>query len=177
MKRLFVALTIPDAVSKKLAALQPESVKHIRLVKPANIHITMHFIGQADLDKTVKALKRVSVKQFSIELTVPGLFRSKNGSITFWLGVKENEKLIQLYDEIAFALADAGYQKEEREFSPHITIARCNKGISRAIIDKFLQQKDTAFPVLEITDFGLYSSNLSNSDPLYKLEHVYPLNL
>ena len=176
MKRLFVALTIPDSVSKKLAALQPESMKQIRLVKPENIHLTLHFIGQADLDKTASALEQVYADQFIIELNEPGMFRSRNGSIIFWVGVKENEKLLQLYHEIAFALADVGYQKEERKFSQHITLARCKKGISRPIIDKFLQQKDIDFPVLQITDFGLYSSTLTNTDPIYTLEHVYPLD-
>jgi len=177
LKRLFVALTIPDSVSKKLAALQPEPVKQIRLVKPMNIHLTLHFIGQADLDKTANVLEQVSVQQFTIKLKEPGLFRSKNGSITFWVRVQENEKLLELYNEIAFALTDVGYQKEERKFSPHITLARCKKGISRPIIDKFLQQKDSAFSALQITEFGLYSSNLTNAGPIYKLEHVYPLNL
>ena len=93
MKRLFVALTIPDTVSTKLAALQPKSVKQIRLVKPMNIHLTLHFIGQADLDKTANVLEQVSVQQFTIKLKEPGLFRSKNGSITFWVGVQENEKV------------------------------------------------------------------------------------
>ena len=177
MNRLFVALAIPDSVSKQLTALQPEPVKQIRLVKPVNIHLTLHFIGQADLDKIVNVLEQVSVQQFTIELKDPDLFRSKNGSITFWIGVQENEKLLALYNEIAFALADVGYQKEERKFSPHITLARCRKGISRPIIDKFLQQKDSVFSVLQITQFGLYSSNLTNAGPIYKLEHVYPLNL
>ena len=177
MNRLFVAFTIPDSVSKQLTALQPEPVKQIRLVKPVNIHLTLHFIGQADLDKIVNVLEQVSVQQFTIELKDPDLFRSKNGSITFWIGVQENEKLLALYHEIAFALADVGYQKEERKFSPHITLARCRKGISRPIIDKFLQQKDSVFSVLQITQFGLYSSNLTNAGPIYKLEHVYPLNL
>ena len=177
MNRLFVALTIPDSVSKQLTALQPEPVKQIRLVKPVNIHLTLHFIGQADLDQIVNVLEQVSVQQFTIELKDPDLFRSKNGSITFWIGVQENEKLLALYHEIAFALADVGYQKEERKFSPHITLARCRKGISRPIIDKFLQQKDSVFSVLQITQFGLYSSNLTNAGPIYKLEHVYPLNL
>ncbi|MCK5668092.1 MAG: RNA 2',3'-cyclic phosphodiesterase [Gammaproteobacteria bacterium] len=175
MKRLFVALTIPDSISKKLAALQPESVNQVRLVKPVNIHLTLHFIGQADLDKTAKALEQVSAQQFTIELNEPGVFRSRNGSITFWVGVQENEKLLALYHEIAFALADVGYQKEERTFSPHITLARCKKGNSRPIIDKFLQQKDSDFSALQITDFGLYSSNLTNAAPVYKLERVYPL--
>jgi len=177
LKRLFVALTIPDTVSTKLAALQPKSVKQIRLVKPMNIHLTLHFIGQADLDKTANVLEQVSVQQFTIKLKEPGLFRSKNGSITFWVGVQENEKLFELYHEIAFALAEVGYQKEERKFSPHITLARCKKGISRPIIDKFLQQKDSVFSALQITDFGLYSSNPTNAGPVYKLEHIYPLNL
>ena len=176
MKRLFVALTIPDSVSKKLAALQPESMKQIRLVKPENIHLTLHFIGQADLDKTASALEQVYADQFIIELNEPGMFRSRNGSIIFWVGVKENEKLLQLYHEIAFALADVGYQKENREFSPHITLARCKKCKSRPVTDKFLQQKDYAFPALKIIAFGLYSSTLTNVAPVYKLEHAYPLN-
>jgi len=85
--------------------------------------------------------------------------------------------LLELHHEIAFALADVGYQKEERKFSPHITLARCKKGISRPVIDKFLQQKDSTFPALKITDFALYSSSLTDAAPVYKLERVYPLNL
>lgn len=151
-------------------------MEQIRLVKAENIHLTLHYIGQADLDKTIKALEQVSAQQFSIELNMPGLFRSRNGTITFWVGVHENEKLFELYHEVAFALADVGYQKENREFSPHITLARCKKCRSRPITDKFLQQKDYAFPAIKVIDFGLYSSTLTNAAPVYKLEHAYPLN-
>jgi 2'-5' RNA ligase len=174
---VFVALPIPESVSKKLAALQPEPVNQIRLVKPEDIHLTLHFIGQADLDKTADVLEQVSAIQFIIKLKGPGLFRSKNGSITFWFGVQENEKLLELYHKIAFALADVGYQKEVRKYSPHITLARCKKGVSSPVIDKFLQHKESSFPALQITEFGLYSSNLTNAAPVYKLERAYPLNL
>ena len=176
MRRLFVALPIPDSVSEKLAALQPEPVKQIRLVKPENIHLTLRFIGQVDLDKTANALKQVSAQQFIIELKGPDLFRSKNGSITLWVGVQENEKLLKLYNEVAFALADVGNKKEVGRYGPHITLARCKKGISKPTIDKFMQQKDRSFPGLQITEFGLYSSKQTNAGPVYKLERTYPLN-
>ena len=115
MKRLFVALPIPESVSEKLTALQPEPVNQIRLVKPEQIHLTLHFIGQADLDKTANALDAVSAQQFIIELKGLGLFRSKYGSITFCLGVQENGNLLELYHEVDFALADVGYKKEVRK--------------------------------------------------------------
>ena len=47
MARLFVALDLPHAVTTKLVAHQPRPCSGIRLIPPSQMHLTLHFIGEA----------------------------------------------------------------------------------------------------------------------------------
>lgn len=51
MPRLFVAVSLPAATTAELALRQPPPMAGIRLVELGQMHLTLHFIGEADIER------------------------------------------------------------------------------------------------------------------------------
>lgn len=122
--RLFVGLAVPVALAERLADLQPERGPGIRLVAPADMHVTLHFLGQAEPETVCAALGAVDARPFSLSITGTGSFRLRNGGRIVWAGVDVPAGLEALHAATARALATLGFEPEHRPFRPHITLAR-----------------------------------------------------
>ncbi|KAB3530444.1 RNA 2',3'-cyclic phosphodiesterase [Alkaliphilus serpentinus] len=94
-----------------------------------NIHLTLKFIGEAD-EKSITAIKEAMketvemIKSFTLLTKELGTFSRKSKHI-LWLGVGgEMDKLKTVYNELEDVLDRRGFNKEERPYSPHITLGR-----------------------------------------------------
>ena len=175
MPRLFVALDLPAAVTTKLARIQPPAVSGLRIVKPDQIHLTLHFIGEADVALVVEALSTVSGRHFELDLSGFGKFPPVGKAKVLWVGVRDNAELLSLYAVIGNALGAAGFPIETRPYSPHITLARCGQKFPIDVVDKFLaQNRGLTVPAIPIEGFALYSSTNVDDAPLYRCERWFP---
>lgn len=130
--RVFIGFRLPDAIQKQLIAVQ-EEVKRASLkgsfTDPENFHLTMRFIGAVDAEEksAIEAvLARCAEGQapFLIETAELGNFFKKNKRI-IWLGIKENSRLHQLYDQLNAALLEQKITvADEVGFIPHLTLGR-----------------------------------------------------
>lgn len=59
MPRLLVAVNLPAATTAELALIQPLPMGGIRLVEPRQMRLTLHFIGEADIERMGAALQAV----------------------------------------------------------------------------------------------------------------------
>ena len=129
--RLFVALEILDNVREKLAALQ----KHMRAenldlrwVPPENFHVTLKFIGEAtsaELEAIKSELRGVR-PEGPVRATFRGLgysWSARRGGI-FWVTMEVTETMKMLAAQINRRLERLGIAAEERDFLPHLTLAR-----------------------------------------------------
>ena len=57
MPRLFIAVRPPEEVIEELSALHRKDQRGVRFVHPENWHITLRFLGDADPDVVVNALR------------------------------------------------------------------------------------------------------------------------
>jgi RNA 2',3'-cyclic 3'-phosphodiesterase len=136
--RLFIGVELPDAV-KKMAADQLDAVRQrvgraapsasIRWVEPANLHITLWFIGEVD-DTRAAAVRSAlepafATRRFDLRLEGLGAFPPGGPPRVIWIGVRSGgEPLAALHAELGGRLARLGYEPEARAFSPHLTVAR-----------------------------------------------------
>ena len=60
MARLFIAVWPPDDVISDLTALHRKDQRGVRFVQPENWHITLRFLGDADPNKAVDALRGIT---------------------------------------------------------------------------------------------------------------------
>src|SRR5438067_4119547 len=105
MPRLFVAI----AVTQALAAIQPAPTAGVRLVARDQMHLTLHYLGEADRDRMANALREVAVPTFALTLEGIGQFGSTGGAVTLWVGVRESPELLKLHAAVATALGSEGF--------------------------------------------------------------------
>jgi len=130
--RVFIGVKLPGAIKGQLADAQKE-VQRASLkgsfTDPDNFHLTMRFIGEVDPDQKSAietALARCAESQlpFLVETNGLGYFFKRNKRI-IWLGVKENRRLQQLYEQLhASLLGQKLTMADEVAFIPHLTLGR-----------------------------------------------------
>ena len=187
--RLFVALDIDDAIRERITRFV-EGVRNFapdtRWVKPESLHVTLKFIGEqpeAALDRIKQALAEVQVPAPEIHFGGYGFFPTVNAARVFWVGMESDPQLMSLAVAIDDKMPDLGIAKENREFSPHLTLARGpggrrsgsphrRRGDRTNRTFQILQQKLAALPAPEFgtmspREFFLYQSQLSPKGSIY----------
>jgi 2'-5' RNA ligase len=177
MIRLFVALELPEPVRDRLIGLGG-GVPGARWTERENLHLTVRFIGEVengvvpDIDA---ALAAVSAPGFDLVLDGVGQFGSGAKSRVLWAGVERNDALVHLNQKIESALVRAGLPREERRYSPHVTLARLRSAPAERV-GRFIQDRGLfrAGPI-PIDHFTLFESRTGNGGPVYDPLKDYPL--
>jgi 2'-5' RNA ligase len=131
--RTFICIEIPQAIKTHIEDIQhtlrqPDA--QISWVKPANIHLTIKFLGDVEASRieTVRcAVERAtaSVSAFDIEVGSAGCFPDARNVRVLWVGLSRvPEVLSDLHQRIEDELARDGFPRESKRFSPHLTIGR-----------------------------------------------------
>lgn len=175
MPRLFLALELPDSIKAQLLPLQRLAPAGSKLVPRVNMHITLVFIGKAELEPVRQALNHLKFPAVSITLAEPGCFRQRKGS-HFWVGLRDNTGLLDLHQQLVTALKEAGLEPDDKPFRPHITLARYKGALRESARRPFLSQRvPTPAMTFQPPYFSLYSSETLPEGPLYRIEERYPL--
>ena len=158
--RLFVAIDIPaeikDALRYFVDRLRPTA--KIGWSPAGNLHVTTKFIGEwpePRLDEMKRALMALPAKG-AIDITVKGLgwFPNARRPRVFWAGVEGGEPLRTLAHATEQATARLGVPIEERDYSPHLTLARIRETVP---LDR-LHQTIESFPAGCGFNFGSFSA-------------------
>ncbi len=174
--RLFVGIGLPDSIRGRLLALQPPLASAIRLMSADDMHITLHFIGDADAGAIEQALATVVYPSFDVTLSGVGRFRMRNGKQILWAGVDTNDGMRELHASCARALEPTGFESEKREYRPHITLARIKPGVKRGLVEDFLKnQNQGEIGTLHVDRFSLYNSETSEDGARYTILRSYEL--
>jgi 2'-5' RNA ligase len=178
--RLFVAVEVPAAARDGLAALVSElrslepksSAKKLRWVRPENLHVTLKFIGSVPpekLDSIYDKLARVRSDR-PVELVFRGIgfFPSAKRPRVLWAGMVASPNLVAIAGDIDNNVAKLGIPAEQRAFTPHLTLARCERsGISAALQAAVESNAAREFAELRTNQFHLIESKLKPSGPEY----------
>jgi len=173
MTRLFVGLEVPCTLRAELTRLQQTVPPGCRLSLPANWHLTLAFIGEADLALVQGVLAAGIYKVPQVVLTEPGWFGSGERR-TYWVGAKRTPSLCALHEAVQADLHAAGFEPDDKPFVPHITLAR--GGGTQAEEEYFHRQ-----PVIRGLEFHsrelcLYSSSPLPHGSVYRVEARYRLD-
>jgi len=131
--RTFICIEIPEALKTLIADLQRELKQidaQVSWVKPENIHLTLKFLGdipQSRIAAVSKAVERAagSSSPFDVEVSSTGCFPSTRSPKVLWVGLSHvPTQLNHLHQAIEDELAHAGFARESKPFSPHLTIGR-----------------------------------------------------
>lgn len=98
-----------------------------RWVRPESLHVTLKFVGEQQPEQVTaigQRLKQVSGHVFEVGVGGYGFFPTAKVPRVFWIGIQAGPQLAQLAHDIDAAVAEFGVAREEREYSPHLTLAR-----------------------------------------------------
>ena len=176
--RVFCAVELPDAVRTRLE----DHISRLRKEVPdaaaswsrvEDIHLTLKFFGNVE----VKRIARISeaaeraVRQlpaFRIGVGGTGVFPRASRPQVLWIGVSDpSGQLSALQEKFEDECAVEGFEKEDRAYRPHLTIARLRKPEgARQLTDTHLKMKFDSVEV-EIKELALFRSELSPKGSKY----------
>jgi 2'-5' RNA ligase len=173
--RLFVALEIPSTVRENLADLL-KSLRTVspqtRWVRPKNLHVTLKFIGEVPETKLAairSALAGARSDQIvTLDFRGLGFFPNEKHPRVFWAGIEASPNLKDLAADIDRATEKLGIPREQRPFSPHLTLARFEPpGLPEKLRSAVRENEVRDFGTLSTGQFHLIESTLKPSGAEY----------
>jgi len=179
--RCFIAIELPDEVKRGFRELQAQlkagSQAPIKWVDPANIHLTLKFLGNVAADRigeiTAAMTKAVQgTSYFSLEVKELGVFPNPRRVQIVWVGVSgEVAKLARLQQRIESGLEGLGFPAEGRRFTPHLTLARLRDRATpdeRAKLGQLIAETEfDAAQSFTVDSVNLMQSQLTREGPIY----------
>jgi len=193
--RLFIALDIDEEIRQRIRTFL-EGVRGFapdaRWVKPESLHVTLKFIGEqpeGSLHALECALAQVSGSPFELSFRGYGFFPTPKSARVFWIGIQSGPQLSALAGAIDNATATLDIAREDRPFSPHLTLARRGGGsgsprkqktdspnkVFQRWSEKLAAMTSHEFGTMTAREFFLYQSQLSRDGSRYTKLKRFPL--
>jgi RNA 2',3'-cyclic 3'-phosphodiesterase len=126
----FIALPVSSELKEKFLNWQEQSQDELSYkIWPhqADLHITLKFLGAVDqenLEKLRVSLRSIDQPKFSVTVGSIGTFGKQDKPRVLWAGVENNNLLDDLYKKVELVATSVGFNKEDRPYRPHITLAK-----------------------------------------------------
>ncbi|MBU1781975.1 RNA 2',3'-cyclic phosphodiesterase [bacterium] len=134
--RTFIAINIEDKIkeeiSKIIKALKNDQ-DEIKWIEKESFHLTLKFLGNVRIFQVEEIYEKLqiiagSILPFKISFSNLDIILNKKTPKIILVGIKEGSKeLMELTEEIEISLADLGFLKEERRYTPHLTLGRIKR--------------------------------------------------
>ena len=179
--RLFVAVDVGSDV-QRAASRTIEDMKrrtehrapHARVtwVKPEQLHLTVHFIGQVDtaLGEQIRAALARPLRAPAFDLTIEGTgtFPPKRPPRVIWAGIgKGIDNLRSVEQDVRARLDGLVHSTDERDYHPHLTLGRVKNPAGLWPVPLLEGPESTVFGVVRVAAVTLFESRLSSSGPTY----------
>ncbi len=184
--RIFIAVDIPEDIRRRMAEYMERMRQHApnaRWARVEGLHVTLKFVGEVKddrLQQIKEALKTVKAAPFDLKFEHVGFFPGPKSPRVFWIGVEGGEALSQLAAEIELRMEKLGVEKEERDFNPHLTLARAGSGPGanqnlKQVAVVVNREPAPQFGTMTARAFFLFRSELGRGGAKYTRLERYPL--
>jgi 2'-5' RNA ligase len=182
--RTFICIAIPPSIRDRIDALQKKlrSVgADVSWVKTSNIHLTLKFLGdvpQPGLVAVYSAVTKICQHFGPITLTVgeSGGFPSLRNPRVLWVGLPQlPESLRLLQTRLEEELEREGFPRENRPFSPHLTVARIRSSHNTGPLVEALMREGFAPESFQAQQVIVMRSQLNPGASVYTPLAVIPL--
>jgi len=179
--RAFIAIELSrdtqDAIQKQTARLRGSLGDDIiRWIPVSNIHLTLKFLGDiadthVDFLKQMLAHEVDSYSGFDMQIAGFGSFPTSKRPRVLWIGLHAPAALASIQRNIESGTTRLGYEKEERPFSPHLTIGRIKQNLSPDDLQKIrlgLESQPLGnIATGKVDSVHLFKSDLKPTGPVY----------
>jgi 2'-5' RNA ligase len=187
--RSFIAVELPAELVNRLrdflSGLNSARLQYVKWVDPGSIHLTPKFLGDVEPARleAVKASIVAAVRPFRpFKLTTgkTGFFPGAQRARVFWLGLEgDMVELGRLQQVIDRAMANLGFEMENRPFTAHLTLARLREWCSGAQRLEFAGLVGAAVfkydPPMQVKSVALMRSQLTPRGAVYTRQAEFPL--
>ncbi len=145
----------------------------IKWVDPGVMHITIAFLGDTDesiIPSVSDIIKQAALNHSPFELVFrgTGVFRNLHDPRVIWIGTDINPVVQNIKAELDNGLTKFGFEKETREFRPHLTLGRIKYLKDRSVLEEALKlYKDQDVQKELINEIIYYESILRPAGPEY----------
>jgi 2'-5' RNA ligase len=141
--RVFAALPLPEQAVEKLGRLAEElqaRYPDLKVVKPSGMHVTMVFFGELNQEQilgVMRVMDSPELKMASIQAVMGGVgqFPPKGQPRVIYCPISKGSPeigyLYRVYHRLVSGVEGLSLEAE-RDFTPHITLARNRRELSRA---------------------------------------------
>jgi RNA 2',3'-cyclic 3'-phosphodiesterase len=180
--RLFVAADVPDDVKADLAAfLEPfrDRVPGAGWTRRDGWHVTLRFLGstwprQVEAVRTAVEKAAAAISPFETSLTEVGAFPSERRARVLWVGLADEGKLFQEIVTLLDDLLKEDFVPDERDFTPHLTVARLHTVRDLSEFARDLHRLSVASRTFPVGELVLYQSHLSPRGATYDALGRFP---
>jgi RNA 2',3'-cyclic 3'-phosphodiesterase len=177
-QRTFIAVELSPVIHQSTVALQEtlaRSAADVKWVEPDNLHVTLLFLGEVD-DRDLNDVCRAvagrceSQEQFTLTVGGVGAFPNLRRPRTLWVGLGlGTQQLVALHDALEESLLELGcYRREERAYTPHITLGRVRSdGVDDRLAKALTKNENWQGGEMLVTEVQVMSSQLTPKGPIY----------
>lgn len=176
MPRTFISIDVNDEVLNSLKPVQEDlsdTGADLKLIKPQNIHMTLRFLGdvsESRLGVVEEAIEGIThFEPFEINLEGLGVFPEPSYIRVIWAGVsKGSDNLCDIKESLESGLSDHGFSEDDKDFTPHFTIARVKSGKAKDKLNAIVEEgEDEFFGSVNVDSVELRKSELTSEGPIY----------
>jgi len=183
--RAFIAIELDRPIKEALIGLIRElraTRADVRWAAPSGMHLTLKFLGPIDEGQVLR-VKDVMVrttgryKAFPLKLEGTGAFPGEQNPRVLWVGIVAAAELTALQADLDTALEAEGFQRERRDFRPHLTLGRV-KGPDRLplAVTELAKHRGETFGSMVATRISLFESLLHPEGAEYRTVFEAPLS-
>ena len=174
-KRLFIALPLPAPAKAELNSLVhalKRSAAGVRWVRPEHVHVTLKFLGDVledRIDPIIKALAPISEhSSFWFNLATVGAFPDRESPRVIWTGIEKGcNEVVSLAGVVESSMEGVGFPREQRPYSPHITIGRVKEPGDFSALWQQVSATPFESNQIDAHEVLLIHSTLTKTGPIY----------
>jgi len=177
-QRTFIAVNLDKTVRDRVIALQETFLRtgtDVKWTEKENLHVSLLFLGEVDERSVVQVCRIVkdccaTQPPFVMTIEKAGCFPNPRRPRVLWVGVGAGAaELCNLHDSLETPLLELGcYRREERQYTPHITLGRVKSDhptekLSAALVKRAEWQGGE----MTVREVHVLSSELTSKGPIY----------
>lgn len=176
--RTFIAIDPGKAIRDRIIALQEtlgRAGSEVKWVEPENLHVTLLFLGEVEMTTVPKVCGAVADATsqhaaFPMTVETAGCFPNLRRPRILWVGVGDGiQEVTALHDTLEGPLLELGcYRREERQYTPHITLGRVKSDRpTDKLATALARQADWKGGETTVREVLVMASELTPQGPIY----------
>lgn len=181
--RAFLAIDLDDDLKPAIHKITnefKETDANIKYVDLVNLHLTLKFFGEIDVDGIDILKEKIAevvsqFEPFDIKIKGCGAFPNTNRIKVIWLGLDGDKIVKDLHDKLDKEFSKLGFDKDKK-FSTHLTIGRMKSAKGKEDVKNTIESfSDVDIGTMKVDKITLKKSTLTPKGPIYEDIEVFEL--